>query len=244
MKWPAAVVAACLVLGAAASASAQSKVDLAAIVLSRVEGYQPAAPGIRPTGALTGNELAQFVPDAARRRSISTSETYARSFAAGGQRRAVVVGFHLHSVPRARSFLGGAREHAVDVGDIFPVGGVAHGFRVAVRPGRPPGPSVQQAFVQSGPLVFVVAVWDTGGAPVTEAQVTSVARAQAAAVPRELAAQEDASTVADVAREAGYALGFILPVAVVAGGVLYLRRPRERRAGRQALRRSASASSR
>lgn len=238
-------MAGCLVLGsAAASASAQAKVDLAAIVLSRVDGYQPAAPGIRPTGALTGNELAQFVPDPARRRSISTSGTYARSFMAGGQRRAVVVGFHLHSVPRARSFLGGVREHAVDVGDVFPVSGVAHGFRVAVRPGTAPGPSVQQAVVQSGPLVFIIAVWDAGGAPVTEAQVTSMARAQLAAVPRELAAQEDASTVADIGREVGYALAFLLPVALVAGGVLYLCRPGERRSRLQALRRSASASSR
>lgn len=220
-------MAACLWLVAAAgAASAPPKVDLPGIVLSRVEGYQPAAPGLRPSGPLTGTELAQFVPDPARRRSISTSETYARTFVAGAQRRAVVVGLHLHSVPRARSFLGGAREHAVDVGDIVPVGGIAHGFRVAVRQGRPTGASAQQAFVQSGPLVFIVAVSDTAGAPVTDAQVTSLARAQAAAVPKDLAAQQDASTPGDVAREAGYALGFILPIALVAGGLLYGRRRR------------------
>ena len=221
-----AAVVALASLGGAPAASAAPRVDLPTVVLSRIEGYQPAPAGVRPTGPLTEGELAQFVPDPARRRSILTSRTYARSFAGPGQRRAAVIGLDLDTVARARSFHGGAREHAVDIGDVFPVGGIAHGFRVAVRPGGTPGGSIQQVFVQSGQLVFIVVVADTATSPVSEAQVVQVARAQAAAVPNDVADQEDASTLTDVVREAGYAVGFLLPIALVIGGVLYVRRLR------------------
>lgn len=219
------VLVACLPGGAA---SAEPQVDLQTVVLRQLDGYQPAPAGVRPSGPLTDGELAQFAPDATRRQLLTSSDTatYGRSFVGGGQRRAVIVGFDLDTVARARSFVSGARERAVDVGRVFPVRGVAHGFRVAVPPERTPGTSTQQVFVQSGPLVFAIVVSDVAAAPVTDASATQVARAQAAAVPKEVAAQEDASAAGDIAREVGYGIAFLVPVAVVTGAVVLVRRRR------------------
>lgn len=210
------------------AAWATPSVDLRTVVLRQIEGYQPAAPGVRPAGPLTEAELAQLVPDATRRQLLrrSSTATYARSFSAGGQRRAVVAGFDLQTVARARSFVSGAREAALDMGDVFPVAGLAHAFGVAVRPERTPGLSAQHLVVQSGPLVFAIVLSDAATAPVSDAHAAQVARAQAAAVPRELAAMEDASAATDIAREMGYAIGFLLPIGLIAGAVVFVRRRR------------------
>ena len=218
------VVVACLPGGAA---SAEPRVDLQAVVLRQIDGYQPAPAGVRPSGPLTDGELAQFAPDPTRRRLLTSSNTatYARSFVGGGQRRAVIAGFDLDTVASARSFLSGVRERALDLGEVYPVRGVAHGFRVAVAE-RTASTSSQQVFVQSGSLAFAIVLTDVATAPVTDAHATQVARAQAAAVPKEVAAQEDASAAADVAREAGYALAFVVPVALVTGAVVLVRRRR------------------
>ena len=210
----------------AGAASAVPQVDLQTVVLGQLDGYQPAPAGVRPSGPLTDGEVAEFAPDAARRRLLTSSNTatYARSFVGGGQRRAVIAGFDVGTVARARSFVSGARERALDIGRVFPVRGVAHGFRVAVAPERTPGTSSQQVVVQSGPLVFAIVLSDVAAAPVSDANATQVARAQAAAVPKEVAAQEDASAAADIAREAAYAVAFLVPVALVTGAVVLVRR--------------------
>jgi hypothetical protein len=226
LRWlPAAVLAWTLLGPAAGAASAQPQVDLSTIVLRQLQGYQPTPAGVGPSGPLTAEQLREFAPDDARRTLLDApgTATYGRSFSGGARRQAVLVGFHLGTVARARSFLGVAREAALDLGDVFPVPGVRHSFRVAVRPERAPGTSTQRAFVQSGPLLFAIVLSDAATSPVTDAHVTQVARTQAAAVPKHVAAQEEASTARDVAREAAYAAAFVLPVALLAGTLLVFR---------------------
>jgi hypothetical protein len=124
--------------------------------------------------------------------------------------------------------MSGIREGAAKPGTVAPLPGLAKAARVIVDPGKANGSATDEVAIQSGPLAFVLVISDPSSAP-TDAEVTRLARMQVSAVPLDVAAQTDPTTIPTQSAGHGlaYALAATLPIGLIVLIVaLVLRRPR------------------
>jgi hypothetical protein len=203
------ILLAWLVLGAVVAPSAEAaSVDLGAIMLSKIDGYEPAPPGVGFSGPLTKEQFAEMPvdPDDVDDLTSSRLSTFARTFVTPEARIALIVAIDGKSVRGASDIERGAKIGAKDMGTRHPVAGVDHGFRVVATPDQAAGAHVQQVFFRSGQIAFFVTVADMELTPAIESEVLRIAFSQQGAVPAEISAATDDGLAYDL----GYQFGRFL----------------------------------
>jgi hypothetical protein len=214
------LLASVLAWAPSAPVAAAYRLDLSTAVLTHVDGFTVAPLGVGFSGPLTNEQLAPFVPDDDVRHQLLDGRVYARTFVRTGGREIGILAFDFGSRAAVHEFLAGARESAARLGGVVVRIAGLEAFRTAVPPERAANRSIQEVYLAVGRVAFVLYLSDRTSAPVTDADATDLALAQAAAVPSEVAAAKDEPAGFNAAYRAGQALGVFTVVTMVVAAVV------------------------